>query len=318
MHFHEPSKPLIVVVGPTAVGKSAFAVNLAKQIQGEIVSCDSRLFYRGMDIGTAKPSLQERQQVFHHLIDVADPDQTWSLAVFQREAHRTIAEIFSREHFPLLVGGTGQYIRAVIQHWVLPPQAPSDRMRIVLQQWSEKIGKLGLHERLRTLDPEAASVIDATNSRRTIRALEVIFLSGRKFSDQRIKGTIPYSLFQIGLTMPRPELYRRIDERIEKMFAEGLIDEVKGLLEKGYPPTLPAFSAIGYRQVIQYLAGEMNLEETIAHIKKATHQFVRRQANWFKLNDPDIHWYDVSMDPIKKVIADMNREVHWTRQQDIK
>ncbi len=284
--------PLLVLVGPTAVGKTAFSIRLAARLHGEIVSADSRLFYRGMDIGTAKPDERERGSIPHHLIDVAAPDETWSLSRFQKEATRILAEIHARGALPLLVGGTGQYIRAVIENWTPPPPA-REGLRDVLQKLGETSHTpYWLHAKLQILDPEAARSIDPRNLRRTVRALEVIFTTGRKFSEQKRRGESPYRLLIIGLTRPRAELYARIDERIEKMFAEGFLDEVQALLDEGYSPDLPSMSAIGYRQAVAVLRGEMTLEEAKRQMKRQTRIFVRRQANWFKKDDPSIHWLD--------------------------
>jgi tRNA dimethylallyltransferase len=282
---------LIVLLGPTAAGKTEIAIRLAEHLGGEIVSADSRLFYRGMDAGTAKPTLSERARVPHHLIDVADPDETWSLVLFQQEARRAIHDIHVRGRLPLLVGGTGQYIRAVTEGWQAPAAQPDPRLRGALETWAAQIGQLGLHERLAQLDPQAGEQIDARNLRRTVRALEVILSTGRPFSAQRQRGETPYRLLTLGLTRPRPELYVRIDVRIEAMFAVGWVDEVRGLLAKGYSPALPSFSAIGYPQVIDYLRGKSTYAEAGMLIKRLTRQFVRRQANWFKENDPQIHWF---------------------------
>lgn len=282
---------LILIVGPTAVGKTELSLRLAEKYGGEIVSVDSRLFYRGMDIGTAKPIKEERARVPHHLIDVTDPDHTWSLSIFQEEAKKAIEDIASRGKLPILVGGTGQFVRAVIEGWLPPEQPPAAELRTVLENWVREVGALPLYLRLAVLDPEAAAVIEYQNVRRTIRALEVIFSTGIKFSDQRRKGESPYQVLQIGLTRPRPELYARVDQRIADMLASGLVDEVRGLLQKGYPPDLPAFSAIGYRQIIDHLQGEISLDEAVMLIKRLTRIFVRRQTNWFRLADSHIHWY---------------------------
>jgi tRNA dimethylallyltransferase len=283
--------PLIVILGPTAVGKTEIALQLAERLSGEIVSADSRLFYRGMDIGTAKPTLAERERVPHHLIDITEPDDTISLALFQRLARQAIAEIQGRRRLPFLVGGTGQYIRAVVQDWDIPPVQPNPRLREALEIWADQIGKQGLLNRLAILDPQAAAAIDSNNLRRTVRALEVIFSTGRRFSEQRRSGVPPYQVMLLGLTRPRPELYTRIDARIQAMLDAGLVGEVQGLLERGFAPDLPPLSAIGYREVIAYLQGNITLEEAITQIKRSTRVFVRRQANWFKPDDPDIRWF---------------------------
>lgn len=284
-------QPLIAVVGPTAVGKTAAAIDLAQRLDGEIVSADSRLFYRGMDIGTAKPTLAERALVPHHLIDVANPDETWSLAMFQERARQAIGEIHARGRLPFLVGGTGQYLRAVAQGWQVPRVVPDARLRRALEDWANEIGAAGLHTRLASLDALAAERIDARNLRRTIRALEVILSTGQRFSDQRQHGPSPYRLLVLGLNLPRAELYARIDARIDAMIDAGLEAEVRKLLASGYAPDLPTLSAIGYRELIAYLHGELSLAEAVAQIKHDTRVFVRRQANWFKPDDPQIHWY---------------------------
>jgi tRNA dimethylallyltransferase len=296
------SRPLIVLVGPTAVGKTEIALQIAGRLDCEIVSVDSRLFYRGMDIGTAKPTPAERARVPHHLIDVADPDQSWSLSLFQTAAVEAIADISRRGKQALLVGGTGQYVHAVTHGWSPPPAAPDPRLRTALEALADVRGKVWMHARLASLDPGAAAAIDARNLRRTVRALEVILSTGRKFSEQRGRGEGMYRLVTIGLTRPRPELYTRIDTRIEAMFADGLLDEVSGLLARGYSPDLPTMSAIGYRECAAVLRGEMTLEQAKARMRRLTRVFVRRQANWFKLNDPGIHWFEAGKVDIETIV----------------
>ncbi|MCL4529812.1 MAG: tRNA (adenosine(37)-N6)-dimethylallyltransferase MiaA [Chloroflexi bacterium] len=303
------SKPsLILLVGPTAVGKTEIAIQLALRISGEIVSADSRLFYRGMDIGTAKPTHAEQARVPHHLINIANPDEILSLAVFQKMATDAIADIHARGKLPLLVGGTGQYVRAVTQGWTPPEVEPDIRMRDELGRMKEERGIDWLHEKLKSLDPEAAEKIDARNFRRTIRALEVILTTGRKFSEQRGKNDSPYHLITIGLMRPRQELYARVDVRIETMFEAGFVDEVKGLLGKGYSPTLPTMSAIGYRECVSVIEGKLSTEQAKVEIRRATRVFVRRQGNWFKESDPQIKWFRVH-DEVTKEIQEYLRKL---------
>ena len=285
--------PLILIVGPTAVGKTELAIQLAERLNGEIVSADSRLFYRGMDIGTAKPTREERARVPHHLIDIADPDAILSLAVFQQKAREAIADIHTRNKIPFLVGGTGQYIRAVTEGWKPPEVKPDEQLRDALNKLKEEKGDDWLYAKLEHLDPEAAQKIDPRNVRRTIRALEVIMTTGKKFSEQRGQSESLYHLVSIGLTRPRAELYERVDQRIDSMFANGFLDEVKKLLAKGYSPSLPTMSAIGYRECIRVIQGELDEEQAKAEIRRATRIFVRRQANWFKESDPNIKWFRV-------------------------
>jgi len=281
-----------VIVGPTAVGKTGISIQLAEWLGGEIVSADSRLFYRGMDIGTAKPTLEERLRIPHHLIDVADPDETWSLAVFQRLAAEAISDIQRRGRLPFLVGGTGQYIHAVTHGWAPPATEPDARLRTVLEELAKSRGNDWLHQRLALLDKTSAETIDPRNLRRTVRALEVIFSTGRKFSGQRGQSESPWRLLTIGLIRPRPELYVRVDARIEAMFAAGLLDEVRSLLAQGYSPELPTMSAIGYRECTSVLRDEMSLEDAKVRMRRLTRLFVRRQANWFKAQDTEIHWFE--------------------------
>jgi tRNA dimethylallyltransferase len=288
----DPQPLLIAVVGPTAVGKTEISLQLAERLSGEIVSADSRLLYRGMDIGTAKPASEEQMRVPHHLIDVTTPDKPWSLAVFQQEARRVISEVHARNRLPFLVGGTGQYIHAVIEEWSVPRVEPDPALRAVLESWAREAGANELHNKLARLDPDAAASIDPRNIRRTVRALEVVIKTGRPFSTQRQKSESPYRTLKIGLIRPRPELYARIDARIDAMISSGLVEEVRSLLSV-YPPDLPPFSAIGYREVIDYLKGKTSLEEAVMLIKRSTRIFVRRQANWFKQKDPDIRWFQV-------------------------
>jgi tRNA dimethylallyltransferase len=295
--------PLILIVGPTAVGKTELAIQLAEHLNGEIVSADSRLFYHGMDIGTAKPTSEEQRRVPHHLIDIADPDQILSLAVFQQKAREAIADIHTRNKIPLLVGGTGQYIRAVTEGWNPPEVKPDERLRDELGKIKEERGEYWLHEKLRGLDLVAAQKIDPRNFRRTIRALEVILTTGRKFSEQRRQSESSYRLLPIGLTRPRTELYARVDQRIEAMFANGFLEEVKSLLAKGYSPSLPTMSAIGYRECIRVVNGELNEEQAKAEIRRATRVFVRRQANWFKESDPNIKWFKAEEGVVDKIEA---------------
>lgn len=291
----ESSKqPLVIILGPTAVGKTSISIALAQRMGGEIVSADSRLLYRDMDIGTAKPNATEINTVPHHLIDVADPDDVWSLGIYLREAYRTIDEIHARGHLPFLVGGTGQYIRAVIEGWHIPPQSPDSGLRDEITRWAEKIGPEGLHSRLERIDPVAASKIDYRNLRRTVRALEVIFKTGERFSDLRQKQACRYDPLILGINRPREMLYERVDARIEQMMAQGLIEEVQGLLNAGYRPNLSTMSAIGYGEMIQYLQGDISLDEAVALIKRNTRIFVRRQANWFKPDDERITWFMVT------------------------
>jgi tRNA dimethylallyltransferase len=291
MQSRNKPKPLIVIIGPTAVGKTEISLHLAKRFKGEIISADSRLLYCGMDIGTAKPTQEERDWVPHHLIDVADPDQVWSLAKYQQASYNVIDSLHHRGVIPFLVGGTGQYVRAVTEGWDIPEVKPDPRLRDALRNWAAEIGHFELYDRLSLLDPLAAEKIDPQNIRRIVRAFEVIFTTGHLFSAQRKRSGTPYQILTLGITRPRSELYGRIDARIQGMLDAGFIEEVRNLLDKGFSPDLPPLSAIGYRQVIAYLQGEIPLEEAITQIKRLTRQYVRQQTNWFKPDDSNICWF---------------------------
>jgi len=301
------NKQLIVIIGPTAVGKTKVSIELARRINGEIVSADSRCFYRGMDIGTAKPTKREQELVTHHLIDVATPDQTWSLAKYQCEAYSAINNIHDRGGIPFLVGGTGLYVRAIVEGWDIPEVKPNPRLRQALENWASELGSEGLYSRLISLDPEAGAKIDPQNLRRTIRALEVILITGKLFSVQRKKSGSKYQSLILGITRPRAELYNRIDSRVEAMLKDGFIDEVRELLENGYSPDLPSFSAIGYKQIADYLSGQITMDEALILIKRISRKFVRRQANWFKLDSPNIIWFQAGLNLIQNMEATINK-----------
>jgi tRNA dimethylallyltransferase len=285
---------LVVIVGSTAVGKTALSLRLAEAIGGEIVSADSRQVYRGMDVGTAKATPAERARVPHHLIDVVDPDEPLSLAQYQEMAYQAIDDILARGGVPLLVGGTGQYVMAVVEGWQVPRVPPDEALRQDLYRQAEEEGAGALHAQLHVLDPEAARRIDPRNVRRVVRALEVCLLTGRRFSEQQRRSPPPYRILMAGLTLPRPQLYRRIDRRVEDMVEAGLEGEVRRLVAAGYGFDLPAMSGVGYGQFAPFLAGETTLADVTREIQRATRRFVRHQGNWFAADDPRIHWFDAS------------------------
>ncbi len=283
---------LVVIVGPTAAGKTALSIELAAATGGEIISADSRQIYRGMDIGTAKVTAAERGRVPHHLLDVVMPDQVLSLAEYQALAYAAIADIHARGRLPLLVGGTGQYIQAVVEGWSIPAVAPQPELRVELEAKAAAEGVEALHGWLAALDPAAAARIDHRNVRRVIRALEVCLVTGKPITELQRKNPPSFDILQIGVTRPRPELYARIDARVDQMMAAGLVDEVRRLDDAGYAWELPALTGLGYRQIGEYLRAEVTLDEAIARIKKGTRRFVQQQYNWFRLADPAIHWVD--------------------------
>jgi tRNA dimethylallyltransferase len=293
--------PVVVLLGPTGVGKTAVSLQLGERLQAEIISADSRLFYRGMDIGTAKPSAQDRERIPHHLVDVTTIDQPWSLAMFLAAARAAIRDVHSRGRLPMVVGGTGQYLTALMEGWRPPPEGRDARFREDMRSLAEAHGSQALHRRLAEIDPRAAGEIAHQNVRRVIRALEIFHVTGVPPSQAKGKTPPPYRLLRVGLSLPRKELYARIDRRIDEMIDAGLVDEVRSILNAGYDPHEPALSAIGYRQIIAHLEGEISLGEAVARMRKATRQFVRRQANWFKADDPDIHWFDAGRDAVDRI-----------------
>ena len=288
---------VLFVVGPTAVGKSALALHLALAFNGEIVNADSRQVYRLMDIGTAKPSPGDRERVRHHLIDILDPDQDFNLAVFLRMAREAIQGIRNRGKLPIVAGGTGQYIWALLEGWQVPHVPPHAGIRRELEDEAGRDGAGVLHQRLHEVDPQTASTIDPRNLRRVIRALEIYLTVGAAPSSLRRKHAPPsHRSFVIGLTLDRKALYGKIDRRVDDMLRRGLVEEVQDLLRAGYSPGLPCMASMGYREAALYLNGELTLEEAAQRIKYETHRFARRQYAWFRPADPRIHWVEAGLD----------------------
>ncbi len=298
-----PENKIVAVFGPTAVGKTEAAIQVAEKLDAEIISIDSRQIYRGMDIGTAKPTAEQRARVPHHLIDVADPEHPWSLVDFSRAALAAIDAIHARRRLPLLVGGTGQYFAAILEGWQPPPKESDPELRRELEDYAAGHGSRALHERLREIDPISARRIDHRNVRRVVRALEICHINGAPASSLRRKEPPPFDVLRIGLAMPREELYARIDRRIDEMMDAGFVEEVNMLLAKGFRPESAPMSAIGYRQIGEYLQGKLTLEDAVLKIRRLTRQFVRRQANWFKADDPEIHWIDADPDAEAKMLS---------------
>ncbi|MGD0779709.1 MAG: tRNA (adenosine(37)-N6)-dimethylallyltransferase MiaA [Dehalococcoidales bacterium] len=289
-------KRLVAIVGPTGIGKSRLALHLAAIFQGEIVSADSRQVYRYMDIGTAKPTPQELESILHHLINIINPDDNFSLATYQELANQAIEDIHRRGKLPFLVGGTGLYIKAVLEGWQIPRVSPDAEFRYNVEKKANERSIDEIYQELVDTDPDAAAKIDRRNVRRVIRALEVHAKAGQAFS--RLGRKIPpaFTLFIIGLTAERSALYRMVDQRVDRMIEQGLIQEVENLLKMGYDFSLPSMSGIGYRQVGQFLRSELTLEAAIEKIKAETHRFIRHQYAWFRLKDENIHWFDIGHD----------------------
>jgi len=293
---------LLAVVGPTGAGKSKLALRLAKALDGEIVSADSRQVYRYMDIGTAKPTPQDQALVPHHLVDVVNPDEDFSLAQYQQLAYKAIADISKRQKLALLVGGSGLYVWSVLDGWSIPAVAPDPEFRRHLEAKAAGGGKDELYQELARLDPAAAQRIDPRNVRRTIRALEVHRSTEVPTSKLQGKKAPSFQTLIIGLTAERPELYRRIDLRVDEMIKRSLVDEVKQLIARGYDASLPAMSGIGYKQITMFLNGELTLADAVQQTKFETHRLARHQYSWFRLKDVRIGWFDIQKDKEAKIL----------------
>ena len=285
---------LIAIVGPTAVGKSELALRLAQSFGSEIINADSRQVYRYMDIGTNKPTLTEQKLVTHHLIDIVNPDEDFSQAIYCQLATETIEAVQQRDRLPLLVGGSGLYVWSVIEGWRIPQVPPNKELRQHLEIRAQEEGGDALYQELRKVDASAALKIGPSNVRRVIRALEIYHATGQPPSQLWRKETPKFSTLIIGLTMERSELYGRIDSRVDKMIGNGFVKEVNNLLGMGYSLALPSMSGIGYRQIGQFLQGRMTLSAAIDKIKYETHRMARHQYAWFRLSDTRIHWLSAS------------------------
>lgn len=284
---------LIVILGPTASGKTDLAIALANALDGEIIGADSRQIYRYMDIGTAKPTPQQRQQAPHHLIDIVDPDENLGLAQYQHLAYAAIDDIHARSSVPLLVGGTGQYITAVVEGWSIPEVPPNEALRAELEAFASQHGSEALHRRLQEADPAAAQATHHHNVRRVVRYLEIYLETGTPVSELQRKHPPPYPILQYGLRLARDRLYDRADQRFDQMVQQGFVDEVRQLLDMGYNRKLPSMSGLGYRELAAHLLDGLPLDEAVTAAKNATHDFIRRQITWFRGHDSGIHWHDV-------------------------
>ena len=295
MTANEPpshSRLLVCIVGPTAVGKTTLAIELAQRFGGEVVNADSRQVYRGMTIGSAKPTVAERAAAQHHLVDILDPPESFGLGLFLDYAEEALHHIRGRGRLPIVCGGTGQYVWGLAEGQRLPPVPPDPEFRAALEAEAEIVGGDILHRRLAEIDPARAAVLDPRNVRRVIRALEIHHVTGRLPSELRPAGSLTGDTLVLGLTMPRDALYRRIDERVDQMMADGLLREVEELRSGGLPMGSGPLNSPGYRELWQHLDGEMSLEAAVEGIKTQTHRLARRQYTWFKPGDPRIHWID--------------------------
>ncbi|MFT9486166.1 MAG: tRNA (adenosine(37)-N6)-dimethylallyltransferase MiaA [Tepidibacillus sp.] len=286
---------LLVIVGPTAVGKTDLSIEIALHFQGEIISGDSMQVYKGMDIGTAKIRVEEMKGIPHYLIDEFNPDYAFSVAEFQEIATARISEINRRDHLPIIVGGTGLYIKSVTHQYQFSKASMNESFRSEWYHYLEIHGKKALHQKLADIDLQTAKKLHVNDVKRIIRALEVYYQTGKTMSqllkEQQLK--IPYHLLMIGLTMDREKLYDRINRRVDLMLEQGLVEEVEKLLELGYDERYTSMQGIGYKEIISYLKGDLSLEEAVNQIKQGTRRFAKRQLSWFR-QMPEINWFDMT------------------------
>ncbi len=288
--------PLLLLVGPTAVGKSAVAMMVARSLSTEIISVDSAQVYRYLDIGTAKPTAKEQQDVTHHLIDIINPDQIYNAATYQKDATGVIKEVWKRESIPFMVGGTGLYIKAVTDRYAFGSEGADLRLRAIYEELACSEGLEKLYERLKAVDPDAAARIHPNDKRRIIRALEVFTMEGKQISDQVRKtgqDESPYDLYAYGMNMDREILYKSIENRVDTMIESGLLEEVNSLVSRGYTNESPGMQVLGYKQLLMYLNEQLKWGDAIAEIKKQTRNLAKRQLTWFR-RETAITWFTVT------------------------
>jgi len=301
---------LLVILGPTGVGKTQVSLKLADILDGEIVSFDSRQIYKFMDIGTAKPTKEERERVPHHLVDLISPDKRFTSADYGKKARDVINEIKGRDKQPIAVGGSGLYLKALIEGFFLGPPA-DQKIRDRLQKEAQEQGEPHLYNRLKEVDPQSAERIHPHDLVRIIRALEVYELTGKCMTYWQQEGSYePFlmNFIKIGLTLDRKRLYQRINQRVEEMIARGLLDEVASLKNKGYSPELKAFKSVGYQELFAYLEGELDFSIAIEQIKLNTRHYAKRQLTWFR-KDKEITWLDVSENNLVEMILDIFKQI---------
>lgn len=286
---------IIVIVGPTAVGKTYVSVELAKRLNSEVVSADSMQIYKEMDIGTAKITKNEMHGITHHMIDIVRPDENYSVSEFNTDAEHIIDRLLLNNTVPIVVGGSGLYVNSLIYDLDFSKAKSNEKLRDYYDYYHREHGEDALYDKLMKIDPAAAEKIHKNNVKRVIRALEVYDITGVKFSELNTdirKPSDKYECILVGLSMDRKILYERINERVDKMISEGLIDEVKNLLNKGYQKDLTSMKAIGYKEIIDYLEGSVSLEEAVSILKRNTRRFAKRQYTWF-LKDENVKWFDL-------------------------
>ncbi len=290
---------IIVIVGPTAVGKTYVSVELAKKLNTEIISADSMQIYKGMDIGTAKIAEDEKQGIIHHMIDIVSPDEEYSVSEFKYDAEKIIDRLSGENKIPVIVGGSGLYVNSLIYDLDFGNAKSNKKIREYYTYYYKEHGEDALYDKLMRIDPKAAGKIHKNNVKRVIRALEVYDITGMKFSELNTdirKESNKYDCILIGLSMERKVLYERINQRVDEMLSEGLVDEVRSLIEKGYNKNLVSMRGIGYKEIIEHLEGSTDYEEAVSILKQNTRRFAKRQYTWF-LKDKSIKWF--SMDNLE-------------------
>jgi len=303
--------PVVVITGPTGVGKSAVAMELAPVFGAEILSADSRQVYRHLDIGTAKPTLSERGRVPHHLLDLVEPDQPFSAAVFKERADRQLLDLARRGKVAFLVGGSPHYVQAVVDRLEIPAVPPQPELRGQLEEFAREHGAEALHERLRSVDPAAAEQILPSNVRRVVRALEVYLVTGQPFSLVGRRKGVPISALRLAITDDRGRLYERVDRRLDMQMEVGLIEETRRVLDMGFSESLPPFRGLVYREAVEILRGKLSIQDGIKRMKEATHAFVRRQYTWLR-REPGIQWVEAG-----EYLADrMGTIIEWYLRQE--
>lgn len=289
-------KPLIVIAGPTASGKTDTAISLSKKIGGEIISADSMQVYKYMNIGTAKPTKEEMQNIPHYLIDELYPNEEFNVMIFQKKAKEYMKEIYKKNKIPIIAGGTGFYINALINNIDFISTVSDESYRIQLYDFAKIHGANALHKKLQEIDSVSADTIHENNIKRVARAIEFYHLTGRKFSEyneEEKKKQSPYNVAFIILNMEREKLYERINLRVNKMIEQGLVEEVKNLLEKGYSPNLVSMQGLGYKEIVPYIEGKTTLEQAVEQLKQSTRHFAKRQLTWFR-RQTDGLWLDLT------------------------
>lgn len=302
---------ILALVGPTAVGKTKLSLRLAQDLKGEIISADSMQIYKGMDIGTAKASREERDLVSHHLIDIVDPDEEFSVADFQEEVDELIPKIDQQGKLPMLVGGTGLYVKSVIEGFIFPDMEKDWDLRNRLEEEAEEKGTEYVHDKLKEIDPKLADKLHPNDLRRVIRGIEVYRQTGKTsthFKEKAKERPPRYDAVKIGLFREREKLYDRINKRVDQMIDQGLIEEVRSLYQQGYDLELTSMQALGYKQLINHFEGEYDLEEAIRLIKRDTRHFAKRQLTWFKRDD-DIKWFDVGEYEFEELVTAVKSEI---------